>query len=115
MSSPADITIRRGTNKPDRAWRFQNKDGTVFDGTGSEFVLTISRGSKVLIRKDTSAGGGLSYDVDAGRLLWVRTLAESRLIPLGRVAQYEIERRIASNQSTILSGFVIGEGSISDD
>lgn len=115
MTALADITIRRGTNKPDRVWRLQNKDGAAFQGQGSDFVLTIARGAKVILRKDTADADGLTYDASTGRILWVRTLAESRLIPPGRVSTYEIERRIDGNQTVLIGGAVIGEGSISDD
>ena len=43
------------------------------------------------------------------------TLAESRLIPLGRVANYELERRIGATQEIVAWGSVEGLGGINAD
>lgn len=113
MAAQHDITITRGATKPDLVWRMMSA-GQPFDGTGSEFVLTIKSAGNI-IRKSTAAEDGLTYDSASGRLRWHRTLAESRLIGLGRVGRYEIERRIGVDQWPLVEGAVTGKGSISDD
>lgn len=114
MSVPvADISIIRGATRPELVWRMVSA-GQPFDGTGSVFVLTI-RSDGNTIRKSTADGGGLSYDNSTGRLVWRRTLAESRLIGEGKVGRYEIERQIGADQELIATGAVTGIGGVSDD
>lgn len=113
MAAQYDIAISRGSTKPDLVWRMMSA-GQPFNGSGSEFVLTIKSGGNT-IRKSTVDADGLTYDNATGRLRWVRTLAESRLVGLGKVGRYEIERRIAGNQSPLVEGAVTGKDSVSDD
>lgn len=113
MTASAPITIRRGTTRPDIVWRMTS-GGQSFDGTGSTFVLTIKSGGNT-IRKSTADGGGLTYDSTTGRLRWRRSLAESRLIALGRIGSYEIERIIGEDQELVVEGSVTGVGGLSDD
>lgn len=110
----ADIVIRRGTTKPDIAWRL-GSDANPFDGTGSTFVLTIRSGGNSIVLSTAEPASGLTYDNDTRLLLWRRTLADSRKISAGRVGRYEVERRIGGEQSTIVEGAVTGKDSISDD
>lgn len=110
----SDITIRIGTSKPDIVWRMISA-GQPFDGTGSEFVLTIYSGGHVLRFSTAETGRGLTFDNATGRLRWHRTVADSRKIGAGRVGRYEIERRIAGEQSTLVEGAVTGKGGLSDD
>lgn len=114
MTATADITIVRGTTDPDLVWRFQSA-GQPFDGTGSVFVLTIKSGANTIL-KSTASDSSLTYDNATGRLRWVRTLTESRLIQPGRVGRYEIERRFGTGkQSFLVEGAVTGKPSLSDD
>lgn len=107
MPYVADITIVRGTTKPDLVLRLQQESGDPFDGTGSEFRLTIKRGSRVILQKTTAPGGGLEYDAGLARITWVRTEAETALLPFGRVARYELERIVGTSDTSLLAGDII--------
>lgn len=113
MTASAPITIRRGTTLPDIVWRMTSQ-GQPFPGAGSTFVLTIETGGNT-IRRRTADGSGLTYDNATGRLRWRRSLAESRLIGLGRVSSYEVERIIGEDQELLIEGPVTGVGGLSDD
>jgi hypothetical protein len=69
----------------------------------------------VLIAKNSEAADGLVIDVPGATITWTPSLAESRLIPLGRVASYELERRIGEAQEIVAWGQVEGLGGINAD
>jgi hypothetical protein len=114
MTIQADIKVRLGTNKPDVAWLLQRADGSPFAGAGSEFELKIYRGSKALLELSTS-DGGLIFNPTTGQLRWIRTIAESRLIPAGWLARYEVARLFDGNRTVPFEGYVIGLDSQTDD
>ncbi len=112
-----DFTVRRGGSTP-LAIRLKTEDAngvrTPLDLAGSTFVLTVvwPEGS---LRK-SSADGGLTLDPANGEIVWQPVPAETRLIPEGRIAQYEWERRLpGGRQSIVLAGHLIGQGGINDD
>jgi predicted pyridoxine 5'-phosphate oxidase superfamily flavin-nucleotide-binding protein len=107
--SAYDLSIWRGNNPP-IAWRFRNADQTLFDVSGSRFVMDISIRSVSRFRKDTDVNDNFVVDAAASTLTWAITVAESRLIPEGRIADYEIERWIGNEQLTLISGKLIGLG-----
>lgn len=84
-----------------------------FDGTGSDFVLTIAYKTDVVIYR--SSTGGLIMDIvtdpatgiKATIVTWQCTPAMSRLLPIGRLAQYELERQVSGGeQKTLLAGYM---------
>ena len=113
MSSPV-IRIWRGATRP-VGWRFKDGDGNLFDLTGSSCRLSIAAAGVVLIAKNSESTDGLAIDVPGATVTWTPTLAESRLIPLGRVASYELERRIGSAQEILAWGPVEGLGGVNAD
>ena len=113
MASPV-IRIWRGATRP-VAWRLKDGDGNLFDLTGSTFQLSIAAAGVVLITKNSSNADGLAIDVPGATVTWTPSLAESRLIPLGRVASYELERRIGAAQEIVAWGSVEGLGGINAD
>lgn len=114
MSVPeADVEVWQGNNKP-VIWRFLVV-ATPFDLTGSRFLLKIKRNGRAVLSKDTNNADGLSVDAAAGEVTWLPTLAESRLVTLGRIARYELERRIGSEQRTFVAGYAVGKGGVNDD
>ena len=113
MVSPV-IRIWRGTTRP-VGWRLKDGDGDLFDLTGSTFQLSIAAAGVVLLAKNSANADGLAIDVPNATVTWTPTLAESRLIPLGRVASYELERRIGSAQEILAWGQVEGFGGINAD
>jgi hypothetical protein len=97
------------------AWRLKDGDGDLFDLMGSTFQLSIAAAGVVLITKNSDTADGLAIDVPGATVTWTPTLAESRLIPLGRVASYELERRISDTQEIVAWGQVEGLGGINAD
>jgi hypothetical protein len=112
--APPVIRIWRGATRP-VAWRLQTGDGNLFDLTGSTFRLSVAAAGVVLIAKDSEASDGLVIDVSQATVTWTPSLVESRLIPLGRLASYELERRIGDDQEIVAWGQVEGLGGINAD
>lgn len=106
-----DFTVRRGNNNPAMIWALQDVDQEQFPVDGRVFVLTIAwRGDSMSRRSD--AGEGLSVDPATSQVTWTPTIAESRSIPLGRRARYELECRTGDEQVTIAAGSVTGAGGL---
>lgn len=116
MADTYDLTIKRGNNVP-IAWRGKDGTGAVLPLAGSRFILTIACGGSNLttIRKDSQTDAGLVVDLTANTVTWTPTLEESRLIPLGKVSPYELERRIGGSQRTWCEGRITGVGGLGDD
>lgn len=109
-----DFDLWRGSNLPPVIFGLENEDGTPFPVAGSEFVLSIRWGGGS-IRKSTAVGDGFVLNETTSELAWSPTLAETRLVPLGRLSRYEVERRIGGTQDTLISGFITGKGGNNDD
>jgi hypothetical protein len=112
-----DFTVQRG-GSGDLTIRLRSADDagvrTPLDLTGNSFVLSVAWPGGSLRR--TSDDGGLSVDAASAQVAWRPAPAEARLIPEGRIARYEWERRDASRrQGILLTGFLIGEGGLNDD
>lgn len=112
-----DFTVQRG-GSGEVAIRLKtlDEDGvrTPLDLTGSSFVLSVAWPGGSLRR--SSEGGEITVDVATGEVAWRPSPAEARLIPEGRIARYEWERRDASGrQAILLTGFMVGEGGLNDD
>jgi hypothetical protein len=120
----ADQVIVQGENDPPLVWQFLANDipddvtpapGDIFLLAGSTLFLTVSRGRQVLVAVNTDVHPELTIDPIEGKVFWTPPLETTRELPLGRVALYEIERRIASSQSRLIAGFlVVREGRNSD-
>jgi hypothetical protein len=107
-----DFEIRRGNNTP-VTWEFVDAQGAAQDLAGATFVLTVAwRGA--LIVKDSS-DPGLEVRAETGEVVWTPSLSESRMIPVGRVARYELEWRSGGKQRTWASGTVTGVGGLGGD
>ena len=96
-----DIEVWRGSSLPPVAWDWpQGYAGSI------DCQLTVWVGATLLL---TASGGRLVADAGGRRTLWDLTSADSRMIPLGRIARYEIEER-HGGERTIWAGTVIGLG-----
>ncbi len=114
MDPVADITIRRGNNAPAVSWVLEGEDGQPLPVVNRSFILTVKwRGGS--IRKDTASANGFVLDPSNSSVTWTPTLAESRLIPLGRIGQYELECLSGPQQVTIVTGAVTGVGGLNND
>lgn len=120
-----DIQVWRGENDPPVEWRFLNvvlAEGAeptpdqLFDLTGSELYLEIKRGSTIFVSRNTADDPDFfSFDIATAVATWTPTLPETRALPLGRIAQYLIERRIDGRQGKLVIGSVnVCEGPNSD-
>ena len=119
-----DITIYRGANAPPVVWQFLKNDipddqtaapGDLFDLTGSTLFLTIGRAREFIISAN-SADNGLVLDTAASTLTWAPSISDTRALPSGRIARYEIERRFGLNfQEPLAMGFVIVLGGLNSD
>jgi hypothetical protein len=112
-----DLKIWIGANS-DISFELLQDDDEPFDLSGSELILRIVDGKdKQIMRFSSETGGEIEItDGAAGEFTISLTYAQTRLIPLGRSAQYEIERRIEDvSQENLLSGFIFAEGGRNDD
>lgn len=118
MRGPAkyDIVTWTGTDFSE-SYEAQNDDLTAFDLTGSELVFrALDASGTELFRFSSEDATELEItDASAGEYTFSLTGAQTRLVPLGRVAKYEIERRVGTSQESFMAGFLIGEGGANDD
>lgn len=110
MPLRVDMSIWRGNNAPALIWTLPE----AVPIAGSAFFLTIGAAGTLLIVKDT-ASGTLILNPSLRQLRWDYTTAESRQIPAGQIAEYEIERRNAGIEITELHGFMTGLGGLNTD
>ncbi|HWJ72420.1 MAG TPA: hypothetical protein VNX29_04560 [Kaistia sp.] len=107
MPIPFDVSIWRGNDRPDAIWAWP--DGYTAT-TNCQLTIWV-RESLVLVAQ---GGAALIVDTVGRRFIWRRTVAESRLIPEGRVAQYEIEDH-RGGEETIFYGTITGLGGLNLD
>lgn len=105
MPTKYDIDVWRG-NTLSRTFRLKNADGSLLDLTGSEFVFRAISGTAELIRKETPSAEISVPTPENGEVLLALAPADTRLLPDGKTARYELERRISATQTTILYGYL---------
>lgn len=97
---------------------------TPFDMTGQEVVFRVRQGVTEILRKTTASGITLTEGTDASgaasgvnNLITVPiTVADSRTLEAaGTGLTYDLERRQAGNQRTLLAGNVFVEPGANDD
>lgn len=103
MPSRIDIDVWRGNSRPAITWPLP-ADYTL---GSTEFALTIYAGDELLL--SAGIGSGLYFDLAARSVIWDRSVADSRLIPLGRIARYELED-MGFGEQTVFHGSVVGLG-----
>lgn len=104
-----DVDIWRGNSLPVQRWAFP--DG--YEPALAEIQLTVWVGSDMLF--EVSTGNGLAVDHEARVILWAITVAQSRLIPFGRFANYELEDRNGTDELTLYAGRMNGLGGSNTD
>ncbi|HWJ76441.1 MAG TPA: hypothetical protein VNX29_25020 [Kaistia sp.] len=110
MPLRVDLSIWRGNNAPALIWTLPDE----IPITGAAFFLTVAAAGTLLLARDTTSGT-LALDAVTRQLRLDYTTAESRLIPAGQIAEYEIERRNAGLEITELYGFMTGLGGLNTD
>ncbi len=115
MSGQHDLTGLRRGNSFRRTLRFKNGAGDAIDLTGSILTFVVA-GDGAVIRKSTGDGTLLMPDPASGEITLQLTPAETRLLPVGRIkTRYEIERRIGTEETTLVSGCITVMDGINDD
>lgn len=111
-----DLEIWIGSDFSQDFELLQDND-SIFDLSGSEIVFRAVDGKGTELFRLTSVSDSEIEitDASAGEFTLSLSSSQTRLIPQGRVAQYELERRLAGTQEPLLSGFFIAEGGINDD
>jgi len=104
------MSIWRGNSAPPLVWALPDD----IPITGSDFFLTIGVSGSVLLSRDT-ASGTLTLNSALRQLEWDYSAAESRLIPEGQIARYEIERHAGSVEITEIYGPLTGLGGLNPD
>lgn len=119
-----DQIITQGENDPPLQWQFLENDvpddqdplpADLFDLTGSTLYLTIYKGRTVLVDINTDDDPELVMDASDATLTWTPPIATTRILPLGRIAKYEVERRIGNSQGRLVAGSIIVEEGRNDD
>jgi len=109
MPTRTDISIWRGNNAPAIVWQLPDPAPE-----GALYRLAAIAGGRALFEFD-SAAGTLALHADPDRLEWTPTLAQSRAVPAGRVARYEIEQRVGETETTLFFGAITGLGGANAD
>lgn len=107
MPTRTDVTLWRGNNAPEIVWTLPDAPPE-----GAAFFLAVEASGRMLFARDTPSGSLL---LAGDALRWSPSLAESRAIPQGRVARYEIEQRIGDVETTLFFGDVTGLGGVNAD
>ena len=115
MSGQHDLTGLRRGNSFRRTFRFKDGGGDPLDLTGSVMTF-VAAGDGATIRRSTGDGSLLMPDPASGEVMLYLTPAETRLLPVGRLkTRYEIERRIGTEETTLVSGCITVMDGINDD
>lgn len=109
MPTRTDISIWRGNNAPAIVWQLPDPAPE-----GAVFHLVARVGGALLLELGSEAGT-LAFQADPDRLEWTPTLAQSRAVPAGRIAQYEIEQRVGETETTLFFGSITGLGGANAD
>jgi hypothetical protein len=116
-----DFKVWRGTAGPTQGivFRLLTKDENDVQSVVpyQDVRLSIFKGNKTLIQRLTLENGRLQEtDEYAGEIMWAPTAAETRLVPLGNKATYEIEVWNGPDTEIVyLYGAIEGLGGINDD
>jgi hypothetical protein len=114
---PGDMAIIQGNNYPPIIWQFlvsENPD-VLFDLGGSTFKLMVTWPGGTPIVKTSGIDAELVIDPTNSTLTWNYSTAQSRLMPLGRIGSYELERWISgTQQSLVKAGLSVDAGNNPD-
>ncbi|MPZ58428.1 MAG: hypothetical protein GEU91_18435 [Rhizobiales bacterium] len=120
----SDMEVARGSERA-CAWRFWSDAGHTIPkilSLGDVVILSIWTGGKMIIRKTTGIDPELVIDLGsefvAAQLTWSPSIAESRMIPRGRLTIYEIEYWTAEGLQFPLVGYpayMVGVGGGNND
>lgn len=115
-----DFTIWRGTAGPTQGLRVQLKafdtDGVTLINVPYEDVrLSIYKRSTLIQRLTLTNGRLVESDLANAEITWEATADETRLIPKGAKATYELEVWNGTTEIVYMTGTITGAGGINDD
>ena len=109
-----DLEVWKG-NDWSQTFAFVDGTGAALDLTGSSLVFRATAPGMTTLRK-SSPSSGITIPTPAnGQAVVTMSIAETRLLPLGMVALYEIEFRSAGTQTTLVAGRINALGGVNDD
>jgi hypothetical protein len=114
-----DFSVVRGAAGPGQGLKVQLKtkasDGTLSNIPFDDVRLSIYNRQTFLLRLTIGNGEIIVTDPTNAEVEWRPTTVESRLIPKGARATYELEVRNGSSEAVYLVGTITGIGGINDD
>lgn len=109
MPGQANIEVWKG-NTLSRTFRFKVDETTPLDLTGSTLVFRALWSGGNEIRKNLTVATPVN-----GEAVLDLSVVETRSLPNGAVAKYEIERRMGGAQTTLLYGTLVATEWVNDD
>ena len=97
-------------------FRFKSEDGVAIDLTGSliRFRVELGTGTGEFIAKSTPSDLQMP-DPTTGEVTLVMSPNETDRLKPGRNNRYEIERQIDGEETTLVTGFIIGIRGVNDN
>lgn len=120
MLEVRDLDFVIGNNRP-VLFRIKGGDPAVaLDLTGCVVVLAVAIKKNTLFEVTTANTSGsppeLVLNASVGEITWTPTLLNSRKIPVGKRAKYELEVRFPSGEErSYVTGYLNGMGGIPSD
>jgi hypothetical protein len=111
MSASTTINVHRGNDTP-VVWRFKNADKTVFDLSGSDFILRVKYQETTLTVSSASNTAGLQVNGALGQVTWNPSAQDTLRLKAGRPSPYELDRVIDDRTRTLVTGDLVGHGVI---
>lgn len=115
--SEVDVRLLREFNDPSITWQFLKNDipedqipvtNDLMDLTGSVLTLKIIWGTNTIIEKDSETNNTvMAIDIPNAKLKFTFTQAETELLPIGRIARYQVARTFGSHRGRLAGGYII--------
>lgn len=113
-----NFSVMRGTSGPTQGIvvRLKAQDGDDLVNIPYEDVrLSIYKRSELLLRATFANGMLVESDIGEAEITWQPTAEETRLIPIGAKATYELEVWNGGYEIVYMLGTITGIGGINDD
>jgi hypothetical protein len=103
----SDIAVTAG-NTATVTFELQDADGAAYSGSldGAVFRWTARQRNGSLLTKRTDSGTGLALDDGAATVALSLTVAETRSLPMGKVARYQLEYLADGEEITVARAFI---------
>lgn len=114
-----DFDVVRGSSGPTQGLVFRLKakeaDGSLSNIPFEDIRLSIYRHNVLIVRFALSDGGLVISDPVENEISWIPTAEETRLIPVGAKATYELESWNGTSEIVYMIGTITGIGGSNDD